>query len=164
MSEDNEVTAQAEDQQPQGEDQTSETIEPERTAETDWKAMARKWEKQANLDKDDAFKWREYVKSQKPAEERIAEELKTAQAELEQERSARLRYEIATERGITGDALGLLDGNTREEIESKADAILALVANQAKPKTPKPDDQQGRSTGGGSSTAEQFATALGSII
>jgi len=130
----------------------------------DWQALARKWETRAKADKDDAFKWREYVKSQKTVEEQRLEELKETQAELERERSARLRYEIASEKQIPADALNLLEGSTREEIEAKADALLNLLDAQSSTKKPKPDPNQGVRSGGKSTPAEDFAAAFNNIL
>jgi hypothetical protein len=130
----------------------------------DWQALARKWESRAKADKDDAFKWREYVKSQKTVEEQRLEELKETQAELERERSARLRYEIASEKQIPADALNLLEGSTREEIEAKADALLNLLDAQSSTKKPKPDPNQGVRSGGKSTPAEDFAAAFNNIL
>lgn len=161
MSETNETVQP--DETPQGvteETQVSEVAEPDQ----DWKALARKWEAQAKRDKENALKWLEYEASQKTVEEKRAEELATLQQELATERTTRLRLEIAAERGITGEALQLLDGSSREEIEAKADALVALISENSKPKTPAVDPNQGRTATGGSSTAEQFANALSSIL
>lgn len=130
----------------------------------DWQALARKWEHRAKADKDDAFKWREYVKSQKTVEEQRLEELETTKKELERERSTRLRYEIAAEKSIPADALALLEGSTREEIEAKADALLELLDTQSSTKKPKPDPNQGVRSGGKPSPAEDFAQALQNIL
>lgn len=130
----------------------------------DWQALARKWEQRAKADKDDAFKWREYVKSQKTVEEQRLEELEETKKELDRERSARLRYEIAAEKSIPADALTLLEGSTREEIESKADALLELLNTQSSTKKPKPDPNQGVRSNGKPSPAEDFAQALQNIL
>jgi NADPH-dependent glutamate synthase beta subunit-like oxidoreductase len=131
---------------------------------TDWQAMARKWESRAKADKDDAFKWREYVKSQKSVEEQRLEELEQTKSELERERGARLRYEIASEKQIPADALQLLEGTTRKEIEAKADALLQLLDAQSSTKKPKPDPNQGVRSGGTSTPAEDFAQAFHNIL
>lgn len=123
--------------EPQGEDKS----------DIDWKAESRKWEKRAkdaNADRELAQKWREYEASLKPAQERLAEELAAAKGEAESARTALLRYEIAAEKNIPADAVRLLSGSTREELEEAADALVALIANQSKPTTPLPDVSQGR--------------------
>lgn len=123
------------------------TDEPQGKTEIDWKAEARKWENRAKAgkaDSDAAAKWREYEASLKPAQERLAEELATTKAQADEARAALLRYEIASSKGISGDATKLLRGSTAEELEAEADLLLSLIANQSKPKTPLPDDNQGK--------------------
>lgn len=123
-------------------------VEPQgTTAETDWKAEARKWENRAKAskaDSDAAAKWRDYEEAQKPIQERMAAELAQTKAEASQATAELLRYKIASEKGISGDATKLLKGTTQEELESEADLLLSLIANQSKPKTPMPDENQGK--------------------
>lgn len=130
---------------------TAESVEvPEpqgEKAETDWKAEARKWENRAKaskVDADDANKWREYEASLKPIQERLAEELEQTKQEAVAAKAALLRYEIANSRGLSGDAIKLLKGTTQEELESEAEILLALIADQSKPKQPVPDQNQGK--------------------
>lgn len=121
--------------------------EPQGKPEIDWKSEARKWENRAKAskaDSEDAAKWREYEASLKPAQERLAEELAATKAEADEARAALLRYEIANAKGITGDATKLLKGKTAEELEAEADLLLSLIATQSKPKTPLPDENQGK--------------------
>jgi hypothetical protein len=122
--------------------------EPQGNApETDWKAEARKWEnraKAAKVDSEAAAKWREYEEAQKPIQERMAAELAQTKAEASQATAELLRYKIASEKGIAGEATKLLKGSTQEEIEAEADLLLSLIANQSKPKTPMPDENQGK--------------------
>lgn len=125
-----------------------EPVEPQgEKAEIDWKAEARKWEnraKSAKADSDDASKWREYEASLKPVQERLAEELETTKQEAIAAKAALLRYEIASTRGLTGDAIKLLKGTTQEELEAEAEILLSLIADQSKPKSPIPDQNQGK--------------------
>lgn len=126
--------------------------EPQGDVETtDWKAEARKWEKrakEANAFRDDASRWREYEASLKPEQERLAEELQTVRMEAESARTALMRYEIASEKGIPAEAISLLQGSSREELEEAADSLLKLIANQSKPKPPLPDELQGKPASG----------------
>lgn len=160
MSEQEVTVEPVEVEEPQGESVESN----ESASEIDWKAKSRLWESRAKAQKADADKWREYEQSQKTVEERRAEELAQTQRELEAERTARLRLEIAADRGITGEALTLLDGSTREEIEAKADALQALIASQNKSKTPAPDPLQGRPVHANTTTADQFAAAMNGLL
>jgi uncharacterized protein involved in type VI secretion and phage assembly len=129
-----------------------------------WKSRARSWERQAKDKKDAAAKWEDYQKSLKTIEEQRAEEMNQIQRQLEEERAQRIRLEVASERGITGDAVKLLDGKSREEIEEKADALLELMEVQSKPKQPRPDSNQGQSGSGVAKTSDLFAQAIENII
>lgn len=134
--------------------ETEPTVEPvaeveahAETVTTDWKAEARKWEnraKSAKADSEAAAKWREYEASLKPEQERLADELAKFKAEASQATAELLRYRIASEKGITGEATKLLKGSTQEELEAEAELLLSLIANQSKPKPPMPDENQGK--------------------
>lgn len=153
----------------------NENIEPDNDAvaephgevnETDWKALARKWEaraKASKADTDDALKWREYEQSQKSEHELLAERLSEADAKAAQAMAQLARYEVASSKGIPSEAVDLLTGNTREELEAAADKLLALIANQSK-SAQKPDPNQGKPISGGSSTADQFAAAMADVL
>jgi hypothetical protein len=147
----------------------TETVEPQvqsEATETDWKAEARKWEaraKAAKADTEAAQKWREYEESQKPEQERLAEELTRIKAEASEASVKLMRYEVASQKGIPSDAIDLLNGSSREELESNADKLLSLIANQSK--TPsKPDVNTGKPATASATTAEQFANALGNLL
>lgn len=149
-------------------DESVEVAEPQgEAASTDWKAEARKWEsraKAAKADSEAAQKWREYEASLKPVQERLAEELASAKAEASEASLKLTRYEIAAQKGVPSEAVELLTGSTREELEAAADKLLTLIANQSKPISPKPDFNQGKPATGGSSTADQFAAALADLL
>lgn len=117
---------------------------PQGAPETDWKAEARKWEARAKADHELAQKWREYEDTQKSDHEKLADELARAKEEAARASSELLRLKIASEKGITGDATKLLKGSTQEELEAEADLLLSLIADQSKPKAPKPDENQGK--------------------
>lgn len=63
--------------------------------------------------------------------EKLTGKLTKAEQEKADAESRLLRYEIATEKQIPADALDLLTGSTREELEAKADKLLELVKNKA---------------------------------
>lgn len=117
---------------------------PQGAPETDWKAEARKWETRAKADHELAQKWREYEDTQKSEHEKLADELARTKAEATQANAELLRFRIASEKGITGDATKLLKGSTEEELNAEAELLLSLIADQSKPKAPKPDENQGK--------------------
>lgn len=134
------------------EDQTP-TEAPEAEAETktfdanyvkSLRAEAARYRKEAAAAK---AKAEEYEDAQKT-------ELEKAQARAEKESkvaadaTAKLtRFEVATEKGITGNLMELLTGDSREELEAKADLILESVKPAEEP-TPSFD-------GGPRETAEE---------
>jgi hypothetical protein len=144
----------------------TETSEPQGSAtpDTDWKAEARKWEARAKADHEAANRWREFETSQKSDFEKIQEELGRYKTEASEASVKLLKYEVATQKGIPSEALELLNGNSREELEEAADKLLNLIANQSKTNTPKPDLNQGKPATGGNSAADQFASALGNLL
>jgi hypothetical protein len=143
----------------------NETVsEPQGSQETDWKAEARKWEARAKADHEAANQWREFETSQKSEVEKMADELARFKAEASESSTKLLKFEIASQKGIPAEALDLLNGSTRQELESSADKLLSLIADQSKPNTPKPDLNQGKPSSGGQSTGDQFAAALANIL
>jgi superfamily II RNA helicase len=117
---------------------------PQGAPDTDWKEQARKWETRAKADHDAANKWREYEASQKTEHEKLAEELARAKDEALAASAELTRLKVAASKGITGEAIKLLKGSTPEELEAEADLLLSLIAEQSKPKGPKPDELQGK--------------------
>jgi hypothetical protein len=145
----------------------TQTEEATQVAETDWKSEARKWEKrakEANGYKEAAEKWLEYEKSQKPEAERLFDELANARKEAESAKVSLLRYEVAAAKGIPAEAVKLMSGASREELEESADTLMALIAKQSETKSLRPDPTQGRVTTAGNSTQDQFAAAISNIL
>jgi len=153
---------------PETTDEIAEIFDEDTTStETDWKRESRKWEsraKAAQSDKEAADKWREHETNQKPLDERRAEELILAKQDADAAKLQLTRYEIASEKGVPKNAIKLLSGTTREELELAADELLELIAETAKSKTPKPVADQGKSTNSGVTTGDQFANAIGNYL
>lgn len=150
-------------------DQLDEAVDGNDTSstETDWKREARKWEsraKAAQSDREAAQKWREYEESLKPVEERRMQELAQAREEANAAKLQLTRFEVASEKGIPANAVKLLSGTTREDLESAADELLALIAENSKSKSPRPVADQGKPTNSGSSAKDQFAQALSDLL
>jgi hypothetical protein len=136
-------------------------------SEIDWKKEARKWEsraKAAQSDQEAAKKWREYEEALKPVQERQAQELEELKSEAKSAKVNLLRYEVAAENGIPPLAVKLLNGDNKEELEESAQTLLNLLNTEGKQKTLKPDTNQGKPSVGGSSTADQFASALSDLL
>jgi hypothetical protein len=59
--------------------------------------------------------------------EKLTTKVTKAERERDDAKAALLRYEVATEKQVPADAMDLLVGSTREELEAKADRLLELV-------------------------------------
>ena len=74
----------------------------------------------------------------------LREQFETHQKELAEERAARWRAEVASEKGLTAQQAARLRGTTREELVADADELLSLFpAASTGPRTPAPDPSQG---------------------
>jgi len=157
MSENTETTEQAE---------ATEVVqdEPQGKPEIDWKAEARKWEQRAKADHEAANSWREFELSQKTEYDKLADELNRYKSEASEASAKLMKLEVAAQKGVPTEALDLLPGSSREELEAAADKLLSLIAEQSKPNAPKPDLNQGKPATAGSSPADQFAAALSNLI
>ena len=73
----------------------------------------------------------EYENANKSELEKLAGKLTKAERDKAEAEARLLRYEVAAEKQVPADALDLLTGNTREELEARADKLLELVKNKA---------------------------------
>lgn len=134
--------------------------------EIDWKAKAREWEKRAKENKSAADELAQIRDAQKSEAEKAADALNAARSEAEQARAELLRYRVAAQHGITdADDIALfLTGTDEETLTKQATRLAARVADQSKPRTPRPDPNQGQSGNGTASTADQFASVVGAMF
>lgn len=107
------------------------SAEEQKTEEIDWKAKARKWERRAKDNQkalDEANKTiadfqseAEAKKSEKKSADEVIEDLKK---QLEESQAAAARnqtvHEVAKAARVDEDVLGLMRGDTKEEIEANA--------------------------------------------
>ncbi len=93
--------------------------------------------------------------------ELLTERFTRHEQELASERAARFRAEVAANKGLTAQQAARLQGNTREELEADADALIALFPAAATPppaRTPVEALRPGAlPNGGGPSVADQIA-------
>ena len=76
--------------------------------------------------------------------ERVTERMTQYESDLATERAARMRAEVATEKGLTAAQAARLQGSSRDELAADADALLALFpAVPSGPRVPAPDPSQG---------------------
>jgi Spy/CpxP family protein refolding chaperone len=86
--------------------------------------------------------------SQQTDVEKLEARIAAAEKTAEDERLMRIRTEVASEKKLTPQQAGRLQGTTREELSADADALIALFPQQAtgggQPGTPRPDLSQGQ--------------------
>ena len=152
----------AENEAPQGAEETQEA-QVGTPAETDWKAEARKWEARAKdnlasarVNEDAAKRLAELEDAQKTEAQKQQEALEKAQRELAELTVAKTRAEVAAAKGVPAE---LLTGSTQEELEARADDLIAWRGEPAPQKLIIPNE--GKSPSSGSfSPADAFAAAV----
>ena len=107
-----------------------------------------------------AAKFDEIDAQSKSAVEKATERAAAIERERDQAQARLNRLEVALEKGLSPSQAKRLVGDTREELEADADELLKDLGDSNKPRTPKPDPNQGRSGSGTASTADQFAAAI----
>lgn len=107
-----------------------------------------------------AAKFDEIEQASRSDIEKASERAAAAERERDDARGRLDRLEVALEKGLTPSQAKRLVGSTREELEADADDLLKDLGDSQKPRSPRPDPNQGRSGNGAASTAEQFAAAI----
>jgi len=107
-----------------------------------------------------AAKFDEIDAQSKSEVEKATEKAAAIERERDQAQSRLNRLEVALEKGLSPSQAKRLVGDTREELEADADELLKDLGDSNKPRSPKPDPNQGRSGSGTASTADQFAAAI----
>lgn len=145
--------------------------------QTDWKAEARKWEQRAKENKQAASELeKQRLAAMTEAERAVAEAEERGRTAATTEFGKRLATsEIKAAAAETGaDLTGVfefldLSRFVDENGEPDAKAIKSFVGglplkDDGKPRPPRPDQNQGRQSGGTASTADQFAAAIGDLL
>jgi hypothetical protein len=102
----------------------------------------------------------EIEESTKTEAQRLADQLAAETSRADTAEAAMLRYVVATEKNIPGNAVKFLTGVTRDEIEASAKDVLDLIGDAGKPRPPQPDPNQGRVGPDVATPAGQFAAFL----
>lgn len=95
--------------------------------EVDWKTMSRTWEKRAKENADAATRLAEIENASKTEAQKAAEALEAAKNDAASATAQLLRYEVAADKGVPPQLVRFLTGNTREEIEDAAQALLDAI-------------------------------------
>ncbi|GAA4923414.1 hypothetical protein [Nesterenkonia rhizosphaerae] len=130
---------------PDGEQAGKEENSEGTSKEPDWKAEARKHEKRAKEN------YQRNQQLEKELNELKAEKQKTDDA-------AQLRSDVAEEKGVPAH---LLQGETREEMEEQADALIAFIGSSKQPTGPLVPEAGSGSDQPLDSEAEEALKALG---
>ena len=109
-----------------------------------------------------AAKFEEIEQANKSELEKLTEERETIARERDAARAEVLRYRVAAKHGITDeDAELFLTGSDEETLTKQAQRLSERVEDAGRPRSPRPDPNQGRANNGSASTADQFAAAIG---
>lgn len=105
---------------------------------TDWKAMARKWEKQAKENKAAADELAKLKEANMSEQEKAAKQAEETAAELREAKRKLSVYEAAKTAGIDVNLLERMKGDTPEEIAANAEFIKSAMGDA--PKYPTVND------------------------
>lgn len=108
--------------------------EPPAEPQTDWKAMARKWEKQAKENKAAADELAKLKEASMTEQELAAKRAEETAAQLKEAQRKLNIYEAAKTAGIDASLLERMKGDTPEEIAANAEFIKSSFG--AAPKYP----------------------------
>ena len=125
-----------------------------------WKQKAREQEKRAKENADAARRLGEIEDAQKTAEQKAADKLAELTAKEAALAAKEARVTVSADTGIPTEILAGPTDSTPEAIKAFADLLNDYTEKAGKPRSPKPDPNQGRSGGGTASTADQFAAAI----
>lgn len=146
-------------QEPQG----NPTPEPE-SAETDWKAEARKWEQRAKENKTAAERLAEIEEANKSEVEKAAERAKAAEERASKAESEALRFRIANEYKLSQeDAMALEHVASEEGMRTVADRLRARAESERRTPPPARQLASGSSTEPPTGEKGRAAAALRSL-
>lgn len=112
-----------------------------------------------------ASKLDEIEDAQKTEAQRAAERIAALESAAATAKAEALRFKVASKHGISDEDADLfLTGSDEETLTKQAERLAARYEDAGRPRQPKPDRNQGRQSGGPTSTADQFAAAVGDLI
>jgi hypothetical protein len=160
---------QAEPQESSPEDETEQPDGDGKTFDADYveklRKEAAKYRTEAKANADAAKRLAEIEESQKSEVQKAAERAATLEAERDAAQLEGLRYRVAAKFSISDeDAELFLTGTDEETLRKQAERLAARAEDGSRPRQPRPDQNQGRSSAGSSSTAEQFSAAVRGML
>jgi len=121
---------------------------------------AAKYRTEAKAGADARARLAQIEEANKTAEEKAAEKLADIEKRASELAAKEARTDVAAETGIPANILAGPTDSTPEAIKAFADLLTDYTEKAGKPRSPRPDPNQGRSGGGTATTADQFAAAI----
>lgn len=100
------------------------------------KALNAERDARAKAERDLADLRKQIEDGKKTAEQKAADDIAAANRTAQENAAKALRYEVAAAKGLDLHLAARLTGGTREELETDADALMALIPTSATPPTP----------------------------
>lgn len=126
---------------------------------------AAKYRTEAKANADAARRLAEIEDAQKSEAQKAAERIALLEKETQAARAEAMRFKVATKFGISDEDADLfLTASDEETLTKQAERLAARQEDAGKPRQPRPDRNQGRQSGGSTSTADQFAAAVGALL
>jgi hypothetical protein len=168
MSEDTSTTAPAEAGTSGQTAPTTQTFEPITSQDDLNKVIAQRLERERSKFADyadvkaKAERLDKIEEANKSQTERLQEQAAKAFADAENARAELLRYQVASAHGITDtDDIDLfLTGKDEGTLKRQAERLAARTEEASKPRSPRPDPNQGRNRAASVTPADEFASFL----
>lgn len=126
---------------------------------------AAKYRTEAKANAEAAKKLTEIEEASKSEQQKLAERLAEAEKAAQQAQAEALRFKVATRFGVSDEDADLfLTGTDEETLTKQAERLASRNEEAGKPRAPRPDPNQGRSSSGPASTADQFAAAFNGLM
>lgn len=147
----------------------TEQAEDAKTFDADYVAKLRqeaaKYRTEAKANAEAAQRLAEIENANKSEAEKAAERIAQLEKDAASARAEALRFKVASKHGISDEDADLfLTASDEETLTKQAERLAARYEDAGKPRPPKPDRTQGRQSGGSTSTADQFAAAVGDLL
>ena len=121
---------------------------------------AAKYRTEAKAGADARARLAEIEEANKTAEQKAAERLAEIEMRATELAAKEARTDVAAETGIPANILAGPTDSTPEAIKAFADLLIDYTEKAGRPRSPKPDPNQGRTGSGTPTTADMFAAAV----
>lgn len=125
---------------------------------------AAKYRTEAKANAEAAQRLAEIEEANKTEAGRQAERLQQAEERAKQLELKANRAEVASTVGVPAELLAGPEDSTPEALTAYAEKVIAFAEAKGAPRAPRPDANQGRSSSGPASTADQFAAVFNGAL